>query len=74
MRAQKITFGEMREMDVRGVLVNCADYHCSHSLAVSADRWPDEVRLSDIEQRFICKACVRVDFNWSKPPRPSTKG
>jgi len=23
----------------------------------SADRWPDDVRLSDIEPRFVCKAC-----------------
>jgi hypothetical protein len=43
MRPQKITFGEM---GVRGVLIYCADYHCSHSVALSADRWPDEVRLS----------------------------
>jgi hypothetical protein len=28
MRPQKITFGEMREMGVRGVLVYCVDYHC----------------------------------------------
>jgi hypothetical protein len=28
-RPQKITFGEMREMGVRGVLVYWADYHCS---------------------------------------------
>ena len=34
----KITFGEMRKMGVRGVLVYCADYTCSHSIAVSADR------------------------------------
>jgi len=26
MQPQKITFGEMREMGVRGVLVYCADY------------------------------------------------
>jgi hypothetical protein len=38
----------MREMGVRGVLVHCADYRCSHSMALSADRWPDEVGLSDI--------------------------
>jgi hypothetical protein len=37
MRPQKITFGEMREMGLRGVLIYCADYHCSHSVAVSAD-------------------------------------
>jgi hypothetical protein len=45
-RPVKITFGDMREMGLRGVLIYCADYHCSHSVALSADRWPDEVRLS----------------------------
>ena len=44
----KITFGEMRDMGVRGILVYCADYKCSHSIAASADQWPDDVRLSDI--------------------------
>ena len=34
--AQIITFGEMREMGVRGLLVYCSDYHCSHSVAMSA--------------------------------------
>ena len=51
---QKITFAEMRESGARGLLVYSADYRCSHSIAVSADRWPDEVQLSDIEPRFIC--------------------
>jgi hypothetical protein len=47
-RPQKITFGEMRdEMGVRGVSVYCADHHCSHSVAMNADRWPDDVRLSE---------------------------
>jgi hypothetical protein len=27
-RPQKITFGEMRDMGVRGVLIYCADYKC----------------------------------------------
>jgi hypothetical protein len=35
-------------MGVRGVLAYCADYHCSHSVALSADRWPDDLRLSEI--------------------------
>jgi hypothetical protein len=52
MRPTKITFGDVREMGVRGVLIYCADYHCSHSVALSADRWPDEVRQSDIEPFF----------------------
>jgi len=53
----KIIFAEMRESGVRGVLVYCADYCCSHSIAISADRWPDDLRLSDIEDRFTCSAC-----------------
>jgi hypothetical protein len=32
-RAQNITFTEMREMGVRGVLLVCGDYKCSHSIA-----------------------------------------
>jgi hypothetical protein len=35
-RPQKITFGEMRDMGVRGILVWCADYRCSHSIASAA--------------------------------------
>jgi hypothetical protein len=45
---QKITFGEMREMGVRGLLIYCADYRCSHCIAISGDAWPDDARLSDI--------------------------
>jgi hypothetical protein len=71
-RPQKITFGEMREMGVRGLLIYCADYRCSHSIAISGDAWPDDARLSDIEERFTCRECgkrgadVRPDFNWSR--------
>jgi hypothetical protein len=46
---QKITFGEMRESGVRDVLIYCRDHRCSHSTTISADRWGDHVRLSDIE-------------------------
>jgi hypothetical protein len=73
-RPTKITFAEMRESGVRGLLVYCADYRCSHSVAISADRWPDQVRLSDIEPQFVREACgkrgagVRPDFNWNKQP------
>jgi hypothetical protein len=71
MQRQKITFGDMRGAGVRGVLVYCSHYRCSHSIALSANRWPDDLRLSDIEPRFICSACgrrgaeVRPDFNWN---------
>jgi hypothetical protein len=62
---QKITLREMRSSGVRGLLIYCADYRCSHSIAISPDRWPDDVR------RFACKACgkrgadVRPNFNWN---------
>ena len=52
-RPQKITFADMRAQGVHGLLVYCADYRCSHSIAISGDRWPDELRLSDIEPPFI---------------------
>jgi hypothetical protein len=64
-RPVKITFGEMRAMGLRGVLVYC---HCGHHIALNADRWPDEVRLSDLEPRLACQGCgsrgadVRPDF------------
>jgi hypothetical protein len=73
-RPTKITFGEMRDMGVRGVLIYCSDYKRSHSIAVNADRWPDDVRLSNIEERFVGSACgkrgadVRPDFNWNRQP------
>ena len=73
MRPQKITFGEMRsEGGPTGILIYCADYHCSHSMEISANRWPDDVKLSDIEPRFVCKACgkpgadVRPNFEPAK--------
>src|SRR5690242_13014960 len=51
-RPQKITFAEMRSMGVRGLLIYCADYHCSHHTTNSGDRWADYVRLSDLEPRL----------------------
>jgi hypothetical protein len=72
-RPQKITFVEMRDMGVRGLLLYCQDYKCSHSQAISADHWPDDLRLSDIEPSFVCRAAcgkrgadVRPDFNWNR--------
>ena len=54
---EKITFGEMRASGIRDLLIYCSDYKCSHSTTISGDRWPDDVRLSDIEPLFLCKAC-----------------
>ena len=57
---------------MRGILI-ARNYHCSHSVAISADQWPDSVRLSDLETSFVCEACkkgsdVRRDFSWNKRP------
>jgi hypothetical protein len=56
-RLKKMPLGEMREMGIRGLLVYCSDYHCSHWIAISGDRWPDHIRLSDLEPAFVCQAC-----------------
>jgi hypothetical protein len=31
----------MRASGVRGLLIYCADYKCSHSISMIADQWPD---------------------------------
>jgi hypothetical protein len=45
-RPVKVTFAEMRGSGVRGILVYCTDYRCSHSMALMADHWPGDTRLS----------------------------
>ena len=47
----------IRASGTTGILVYCADYRCSHSIEMSADLWANDVRLSDIEPRFVCKDC-----------------
>jgi hypothetical protein len=72
---QKITLGEMRASGVRGLLIYCSDYKCSHSVAISGDPWEGDVRLSDIEPRFTCRTCgrkgadVRPNFDWEPEAR-----
>lgn len=74
---QKITLGEMRHPEggrggTRGLLVYCADYRCGHMVRLrpdDVDRWPAEIRLSDLEPKFTCTRCgrrgadVRPDFD-----------
>jgi hypothetical protein len=55
-RQQKITLGESGN-GPRRLLVYCGDYQCAHSVTISAERWPDHVRLSDLEPKFTCRAC-----------------
>jgi hypothetical protein len=58
-REQKITLGEMRSSGPRRLLVYCADYRCTHHVVIHAERWPDQVRLSDLEPLFVCRSCGR---------------
>jgi hypothetical protein len=53
---QKITFGELREMGIRGVLICCADYRCNHSGAVMADQWADDIKLGCRISRTVSPA------------------
>jgi hypothetical protein len=39
-RPTKITFADMRDMGVHGLLIYCSDYKCSHLVTISGDRWP----------------------------------
>ena len=70
-RPVTITFGEMRDSGVRGILVYGSDYRYSNSMALMADHWPADMRLSDIEPHFVCTVCgklgadVRPNFNWN---------
>ena len=52
----KVTFGKMRASSVRDVLIYCRDHRCSH-VETNADGWADDVRLSDIEDKFVCQIC-----------------
>ena len=50
----------MRETGVRDLIVFCADYKFSHNVKLAAmmvDQWPNDLRQSDLEPRFVCKAC-----------------
>ena len=58
---QKITFGEMRDPASAMCWSIAAITDCSHHIKISADRWPDHVRLSDIEPDFVCTACGKRD-------------
>jgi hypothetical protein len=70
----------MRAAGVRNLLVYCADYRCSYWTRINADHWPDDMRLSDIEDRFTCTACckrgadVRPDWTSESPNQNKAPG
>jgi hypothetical protein len=56
-RQEKITLGEMRASGASRIVVHCGDYKCGHSVTIYPALWPDNVRLSDLEERFVCTVC-----------------
>ena len=42
----------------------------SHCVRISADFWPDHLRLSDIEDRFVCRVCGRRGADVRRPDFP----
>ena len=56
-----------------GLLIFCSDYRCSHLVRLGetdVSKWPDTIRLSDLEPRFVCTACGRrcADIRPDFPP------
>ena len=47
----------MRAAGVTRILIFCADHRCSHSTEADGSGWDDDLRLSDIEGRFVCQRC-----------------
>ena len=76
-RQQKITLGEMRQSGPRRLLVCCGDYHCAHSVVVSADPWGDAVRLPIGHVALMAVSAAHAKKAaagaWSATASPSTK-
>jgi hypothetical protein len=54
----KIALANVRSNGVRTLLVYCTNAPlCWHSTTINADRWSDDVRLSDLEPLFVCTQC-----------------
>jgi hypothetical protein len=56
-RPQTISFAELRQQGVHGILVYCADYRYGRSIALMAEHWADDFRLSVLEPHLVCRAC-----------------
>ena len=47
----------MRAPGASRIIVHCGDYKCGHSVTMYAALWPDNLRRSDTEERFVCTVC-----------------
>jgi hypothetical protein len=66
-REENITFGEMRESGATKILVHCV---CGCAIQMDAGRWPDDMRLSDIEPRFSCQFAATKALISDQATRP----
>jgi hypothetical protein len=60
-----------------GLLVYCRDYKCNHMIKIApldVDKWPDDLRLSDLEPRFVCKVCGKRGAEIRDDPTPPAVG
>ncbi len=48
-RPQKITFADLRASGIRGLLIYCSEYHCSHWTAISGDQWLGEAVILGVD-------------------------
>jgi hypothetical protein len=76
-RAKDVTFGAMRAAGVQGVLVHCLACGRWRRLGrAECAKSSDNIKLSDIEPKFVCEACgkhgadVSPDFDWQMHDRP----
>ena len=75
-RQEKITFGDMRASGASRIIVHCGDYKCGHSVTMYPALWPDKLRLSDLEERFVCTAVTAAPMSgrclsqraWARTP------
>jgi hypothetical protein len=57
----KVQLDNIRANGVRDLLIYCSNApHCWHHATINADRWPDDVRLSDLEPLFVCTQCGAI--------------
>jgi len=66
-RPQKITLGDMRSTGLRNLLVYCGDFKCAHHVEIGAERWSDDVRLSDSSSSLARK---KAGHEWPPPKHP----
>jgi len=48
VRERAVPTCEMSDEQAGSLNKVCSDYRCSHSIAVNADQWPDDLRLNSI--------------------------